>query len=64
MLRVYIQLAMSVYRKRTFRRNDCVDGVDVNFEEVATDLWGTGVGKVVVCPRFSHENIYNFYRYM
>ena len=34
MLGVYIQLAMSVYRKRTFRQSDRVDGIDVNFEEV------------------------------
>ena len=35
MLRVYVQLAMSVYRKYTFRRNDCfnVDDAEFNFEE-------------------------------
>ena len=42
MLRVYIQLAMSVYRKRTFRQNDCfvIDGADFNFDVVTVvTLW-------------------------
>ena len=36
MLGIHTQLAMSVYRKRTSRQNDCfnVDGIDFNYVEV------------------------------